>query len=114
MNVFRMALVAALTATAGWAESLLRSNDRIIFVGDSITAQAVGGAQGYYHQFTNALHTVYPAYRNEVIGLGFSGNTLFDWKDNLEVKSRTQSVPANNGGFDVQTAFAKQIAYGER
>ncbi len=107
MNVFRMALVAALTATAGWAESLLRSNDRIIFVGDSITAQAVGGAQGYYHQFTNALHTVYPAYRNEVIGLGFSGNTLFDWKDNLEVKSRTQSVPANNGGFDVQTAFAK-------
>jgi lysophospholipase L1-like esterase len=101
-----MAVVGLLAASA-WAESLLRPNDRIIFVGDSITAQAVGGAQGYYHQFTNVLRTVYPAYNNEVIGLGFSGNTLFDWKDNLEVKSRTQSVPANTGGFDVQAAFAK-------
>jgi lysophospholipase L1-like esterase len=102
-----MALFAGLTATAGLAESLLKPNDRIIFVGDSITAQSVGSSQGYYHQFTNELHKVYPSYNNEVIGLGFSGNTLFDWKDTLEVKSRTQSVPANCGGFDVQTAFAK-------
>lgn len=102
-----MAVVAVLLATACWAESLLKPNDRIIFVGDSITAQSVGGAQGYYHQFTNALHTVYPAYSNEVIGLGFSGNTVFSWTDNLEVKSRTESVPANTGGFDVQAAFAK-------
>jgi lysophospholipase L1-like esterase len=101
------AWVVGMLAMAGWAGSLLKPNDRIIFVGDSITAQAVGGSQGYYHQFTNALHTVYPAYSNEVIGLGFSGNTLFDWKDSLEVKSRTQSVPANTGGFDVQSAFAK-------
>ena len=107
MNVFRIAWVAGMIATAVSAESLLKPNDRIIFVGDSITAQGVGGSQGYYHQFTNVLHTVYPSYSNEVIGLGFSGNTLFDWKDNLEVKSRTQSVPANTGGFDVQTAFAK-------
>ena len=107
MNVFRMALCAGLMATAGLSESLLKPNDRIIFVGDSITAQAVGSSQGYYHQFTNELHKVYPLYNNEVIGLGFSGNTLFDWKDTLEVKSRTQSVPANCGGFDVQTAFAK-------
>ena len=107
MNVFRMALFAGMMATAGLSESLLKPNDRIIFVGDSITAQGVGGSQGYYHQFTNSLHTVYPSYNNEVIGLGFSGNTLFDWKDTLEVKSRTQSVPANTGGFDVQTAFAK-------
>jgi len=107
MNVCQMFLVAAMTASLGFAESLLKPNDRIIFVGDSITAQAVGGPQGYYHQFTNELHKVYPSYNNEVIGLGFSGNTLFDWKDTLEVKSRTQSVPANTGGFDVQTAFAK-------
>jgi lysophospholipase L1-like esterase len=102
-----MAFVVGMVATAGLAESLLRPNDRIIFVGDSITAQSVSGTQGYYHQFTNALQTVYPSYSNEVIGLGFSGNTLFDWKDSLEVKSRTQSVPANSGGFDVRTAFAK-------
>lgn len=102
-----MVLVAGTVTTSAWADSLLKPNDRIIFVGDSITAQSVGGAQGYYHQFTNTLHKVYPAYHNEVIGLGFSGNTLFDWKDTLEVKSRTQSVPANNGGFDVHTAFAK-------
>ena len=107
MNVLRLAGLMGLLATAGWADSLLKPNDRIIFVGDSITAQSVGNSQGYYHQFTNALHTVYPAYSNEVIGLGFSGNTLFDWKDTLEVKSRTQSVPANCGGFDVHTAFAK-------
>ena len=107
MNVFRMTLAAGMMATAGLAESLLKPNDRIIFVGDSITAQSVGSSQGYYHQFTNELHKVYPSYDNEVIGLGFSGNTLFDWKDSLEVRSRTQSVPANTGGFDVQTAFAK-------
>jgi len=94
-------------AAAGWAESLLRPNDRIIFVGDSITAQGVGGTQGYYHQVTNALHAVYPSYRNEVIGLGFSGNTVFSWTDSLEVKSRTEPVPANTGGFDIHTAFAR-------
>lgn len=107
MNVLRMAVIAVLLASACWAESLLKPNDRIIFVGDSITAQSVGGSQGYYHQFTNVLRTVYPAYSNEVIGLGFSGNTVFSWTDNLEVKSRIESVPANTGGFDVQTAFAK-------
>lgn len=105
--MFWMAWVAGMVATVGLAESLLKPNDRIIFVGDSITAQSVGSSQGYYHQFTNGLHTVYPAYRNEVIGLGFSGNTVFSWTDNLEVKSRTESVPANTGGFDVHTAFAK-------
>jgi lysophospholipase L1-like esterase/uncharacterized protein YbdZ (MbtH family) len=107
MKAYWVVLVAGMVATSAWADSLLKPNDRIIFVGDSITAQGVGGAQGYYHQFTNALHKVYPAYHNEVIGLGFSGNTLFDWKDTLEVKSRTQSVPANCGGFDVHTAFAR-------
>ena len=107
MKVCLMAWVAGMVTTLAWADSLLKPNDRIIFVGDSITAQAVGGTQGYFHQFTNELHKVYPAYSNEVIGLGFSGNTLFDWKDTLEVKSRTQSVPANCGGFDVHTAFAK-------
>jgi lysophospholipase L1-like esterase len=107
MRVFQVALVAGVLATASFADSLLKPNDRIIFVGDSITAQGVGGAQGYFHQFTNELHKAYPASGNEVIGLGFSGNTLFDWKDTLEVKSRTQSVPANCGGFDVHTAFAK-------
>jgi len=96
-----------MTASLVFAESLLKPNDRIIFVGDSITAQSVGGPNGYYHQFTNELKRAYPASVSEVIGLGFSGNTLFDWTDNLEVKSRTQSVPANCGGFDVQTAFAK-------
>lgn len=100
--------VFACVAVAGLAESLLRPDDRIIFVGDSITAQGAGSLRGYYHQFTNALQTVYPAYRNEVVALGFSGNTLFDWTDNIEVKSRTQSVPANTGGFDVHTAFAKR------
>ena len=108
MKAFRVGwCVVMLAAGACSAESLLKPNDRIIFVGDSITAQSVAGTQGYYHQFTNALHTVYPAYTNEVISLGFSGNTLFDWKDSLEVRSRTQSVPANCGGFDVRTAFAK-------
>lgn len=107
MRAFRMAAAWALLAGACFADSLLKPNDRIIFVGDSITAQSVGDPEGYYHQFTNTLHTVYPESKNEVISLGFSGNTLFDWKDTLEVKSRTESVPANCGGFDVRTAFAK-------
>lgn len=107
MKAFQVALGLVLLAGACFAESLLKPNDRITFVGDSITAQSVGGSQGYYHQFTNELQKAYPASSSEVIGLGFSGNTLFDWKDTLEVKSRTQSVPANCGGFDVHTAFAK-------
>jgi len=107
MRVFQVALVAGVLATASFADSLLKPNDRIIFVGDSITAISASSHQGFYHQLTNELHTVYPSYNNEVIALGFHGHTVFDWKDNLEVKSRTQSVPAHSGGFDVQTAFAK-------
>ncbi|HPK36651.1 MAG TPA: GDSL-type esterase/lipase family protein [Kiritimatiellia bacterium] len=107
MRTRRWVAVGLMLACACRAESLLRPNDRIIFVGDSITAQAVGEMQGYYHQFTNALKTAYPASRNEVIGLGFSGHTVFSWADSLEVKSRTESVPANTGGFDVHTAFAR-------
>lgn len=102
MNVIQTVLAVSILAITGWAESLLKPNDRIIFVGDRITAQSVGGSQGNYHQFTNELQKAYPASRSEVIGLGFSGNTLFDWKDTLEVKSRTQSVPADCGGFDVR------------
>jgi lysophospholipase L1-like esterase len=106
MRAWQVALSLALAAGACVAESLLKPGDRIIFVGDSITAQAVGGAQGYYHQFTNELRKAYPAAAGEVIGLGFSGNTLFDWTDTIEVKSRTQPVPANTGGFEVRAAFA--------
>jgi len=106
MNVCRTIGVAVMLATAGLAESLLKPNDRIIFVGDSITAISASSPQGFYHQLTNELHAVYPSYRNEVVALGFHGHTVFDWKDNLEVRSRTQPVPAHSGGFDVRTAFA--------
>jgi len=106
MNAFRMACVAALAASIGFGGSLLQPNDRIIFVGDSITAISVSRSQGFYHQFTNELHRVYPSYKNEVIALGFHGHTICDWI-NLEIKSRTQSVPAHSGGFDIQIAFAK-------
>ena len=77
MRAFRLAGIVALAVNTCSADSLIKPNDRIIFVGDSITAQSVGGMEGYYHQFTNTLHTVYPDSSNEVISLGFSGNTLF-------------------------------------
>ena len=98
--------VCVAIATPIWAESLLKPNDRIIFAGDSITAISIGSSQGFYHQFVDALHTVYPSYQNEVISLGFSGRTLFDWAD-LEVRSRTQLVPTDDRRFEVQAAFAK-------
>lgn len=107
MRVFQVALVAGVLATASFADSLLKPNDRIIFVGDSITDQSFISARGYYHQFTNELHLAYPAHGNEVISLGFSGQTIFSWKDGIEVRSRTQSVPTRTGAFDVHTAFAK-------
>lgn len=88
------------------AESLLKPDDRIIFAGDSITAIGIGHSQGYYHQFVDALNRVHPAYRNEVIALGFSGRTLFDWAE-LEIRSRSQSVPTDDKRCDVREAFAK-------
>ena len=60
-KLMALLLAAGMVTSSAWADSLLKPDDRIIFVGDSITAQGVGGAQGYYHQFTNALHKVYPA-----------------------------------------------------
>lgn len=89
------------------AESLLKPNDRIIFVGDSITAQSAGSPHGYYHQFTNALQTVHPSYKNDVVALGFSGHTVFSWAGSIEPDSRTKPVPANTGGFEVREAFSK-------
>jgi lysophospholipase L1-like esterase len=107
MNTALTVCILLLAASIHAAESLLRPGDRIIFVGDSITAQAVGSPQGYYHQFTNALHAVYPDARHDVIGLGFSGNTVFSWADRIEPDSRNQPVPANTGGFEVRAAFAQ-------
>lgn len=100
-------MVSSLWMTGLGAGSLLQPQDRILFVGDSITAISIQSSQGFYHQFLESLRAVYPDYRNEVISLGFSGHTLFDWKDNLEVRSRTQPVPTHDKRFDVQTAFAR-------
>lgn len=99
-------LLWGVMALPAGAESLLKPDDRILFAGDSITAIGIGHPQGYYHQFVAALHRVHPAYQNELIALGFSGRTLFDWAD-LEVRSRTQSVLTDDKRFDVREAFAK-------
>ncbi|MDD2459554.1 MAG: GDSL-type esterase/lipase family protein [Kiritimatiellia bacterium] len=96
-----------LAAAARAADSLLQPDDRIVFVGDSITAQGVGNPNGYYHLFTNALHAAHPAARHEAVGLGFSGHTVYSWVDSIEPDSRTRRVPANTGGFEVQAAFAR-------
>lgn len=64
-------------------EPLLHAEDRVIFLGDSIT-QAGAGPGGYVTLIRESLAKTHPTSKIEVIGAGISGNKVPDLEKRLE------------------------------
>ncbi len=93
------------TITAFAADApLLRQDDRIVFVGDSITGQGWNNGQGFIHQIEAALHEKWPSGKLTTIGLGGSGSTVGTWQ-NHEKRSREGTVILDVKGVDVGTTL---------
>ena len=68
---------------AGEAPQPLKKDDRIVFLGDSITAGGVK-PQGYVTVLTGAIKAAHPDLGIETFGAGVSGNKVPNLKARLE------------------------------
>ncbi len=88
MRIFCVVLsVLLLLGQAGFAKSqpiALKKGDRIVFLGDSITAQG-GGPGGYVSLIKNSINAAHPDWGVEVISAGVSGNKV----PNLQARLQT-------------------------
>lgn len=84
--------------------SLLRQNDRIVFIGDSITGQGWNNGQGFIHQIETALREKWPNGKLTTIGLGGSGSTVGAWQSH-ERRSREGAVILDVKDVDVKTTL---------
>ena len=86
-NVTRMALTVAafvmLMGCAAQAQSKLTKNERIVFLGDSITAAGVGPG-GYVTLTAKKLAELYPDLKITVIGAGIGGHKVPDCQARLQ------------------------------
>ena len=95
----------ALTILAFASDSpLIRQDDRIVFVGDSITGQGWNNGQGFIHQIEAAVHEKWPSGKLTTIGLGGSGSTVGAWQ-NHEKRSREGAVILDVKNVDVKTTL---------
>jgi len=88
------------------AESLIRPQDRIVFIGDSITGQGGKGEGGWVALFGQALKAHDAANKQTLVPLGGSGQTVGSW-GNIERKSRTTSQILDVKPLDAQTELGK-------
>ena len=96
---------AALAISASAAdESLVRQDDRIVFVGDSITGQGWLHKQGFVHQMEAALHEKWPSGKLQAIALGGSGASVGAWQ-NFEKKSREAELFLDVKTVDVRATL---------
>jgi lysophospholipase L1-like esterase len=99
-RIGRMALAIGLLAGpwfhAGHAAdepAALKPGDRIVFLGDSITAQGTKGEFGYLNLIKTELTKARPDLNLEIIGAGVSGNKVPDAQKRLE-KDVLEKKPA--------------------
>ena len=87
---------------------LLRPTDRVIFIGDSITARGglPDGSWGWVALINKALKEKDPANQQAWITLGGSGQTVGSWL-NIEQKSRTAPTFLDLKSFDVQAELGR-------
>jgi lysophospholipase L1-like esterase len=80
-----LAAISIMTATirSSAAEPALKSGDRIVFLGDSIT-QAGAGPEGYVTFVREALAKSHPDLKVEILGAGISGNKVPDLEKRLD------------------------------
>ena len=82
-------------------ESAIKDNDRIVFIGDSITAQgAKGGKGGWIAMIGEGLNLARPGAKPTLTGLGGSGSTVGAWL-NHEKRSRTEPIALDVKETDV-------------
>ena len=93
MAVSAALLVCLIPSSSQAAEPSLKSGDRLIFLGDSIT-QGGASPKGYISVFKQLLAERKPDLKVEVIGAGISGNKVPDLERRLErdVLSKKPSV----------------------
>ncbi len=89
------------------AASLIGPEDRIVFIGDSITGQGGnGGPNGWVGLIGGALRDVDAANRQTLIALGGSGQTVGGWVG-VERKSRTAPTFLDVKAFDLQQELGR-------
>lgn len=90
------------------AKSLIKANDRIIFIGDSITFQgSAHNAGAWVSLFRNTLKKAHPLYKLDVLGLGGCGQTVGSWS-NVEKKCRTNSIKWRPDNYDLGKEIDKK------
>ncbi|MFZ2653609.1 MAG: GDSL-type esterase/lipase family protein [Victivallales bacterium] len=87
-------------------DSTLRPDDRIIFIGDSITGLGWNNADGFIHQIDWALRQKWPDGKVKVIPLGGSGQSVTSWLA-MEKTSREKETNLDVKGFDVKESLAQ-------
>ena len=95
---------AALVALTARAEPLLRPNDRIVFVGDSITGLGAKQADGFVQQIAWAMRQAHPDATPTLIALGGSGQSVGSWLD-VEERSRTAMTLLDVPNVEVKTTL---------
>lgn len=86
------------------AESLLKPNDRIIFIGDSITGNGRKQADGWAILIDQSLKAAHPDANITSVSLGGSGMGVGAWV-NTENKSRTESRELDVKNVDVKSTL---------
>ena len=86
------------------ADPALRPNDRIVFVGDSITGQSVNHPQGFLRQLKWALDEVKSNAAPTLTALGGSGQSVGSWM-NVEQRSHTAETFLDIKGVDVKATL---------
>ena len=82
-RITRSFLVLLFLAGCTVSHRMLRSNDRIVFFGDSITQLGVK-PRGYVTLIQDSIHTIQGTSGVEVIGAGISGNKVTDLERRLQ------------------------------
>lgn len=81
--------------------SAIKDNDRIVFLGDSITAQGTKGGKGaWLAMIGEGLSLARPEAKPTLIGVGGSGSTIGAWL-NFEKKSRSEPLALDVKETDV-------------
>ncbi len=90
------------------AESLIKPDDRIIFIGDSITFQGCAHNNGaWVNLFRDALKKADPSNKQDILGLGGCGQTVASWSD-VEKKSRKESIKWLPDNYDLGREIDKK------
>ena len=101
------AIILLITSTI-FAESLIKPNSRIVFVGDSITGLSINNKDGFNHQMRRALtQTLGSDNVPELISLGGSGQGVATWM-NVAKMSVNKETFLDIKGVDVKTNLDKK------